>query len=80
MSGSAQQRLHRSVLEDAGYICYVCRLPGADTVDHVIAISDGGSKGSRSNLGAIHQDPCHKEKTDQENARRRARRASQRNA
>lgn len=78
MSGSAQQSLHRRVLKRDGYVCYYCQLPGADTVDHIIAISDGGAKADPANLGAIHQDPCHDEKTKAENARRRALRAARR--
>jgi 5-methylcytosine-specific restriction endonuclease McrA len=78
MSGSAQQALHREVLKEAEYVCYYCGLPGADRVDHIIARSDGGSLKARSNLGAIHQDPCHEEKTQAENARRRERRRLER--
>lgn len=71
ISGSRQQALHRGVLQRAGYVCYRCGLPGADTVDHIVARSDGGSLTDPGNLGAIHQDPCHEEKTREENARRR---------
>lgn len=75
ISGSAQQTLHRSVLLEAGGICYVCRLPGADEVDHIIPIHLGGARTDRANLGAIHGEPCHSDKTARENAERRVARA-----
>jgi|GEM_PF-2244048 len=77
-SGSKRAALHKSVLREAEYICYVCGLPGATTVDHIIPISEGGSLRDRGNLGAIHQDPCHDDKTNAENARRNTRRAAAR--
>lgn len=80
ISGSAQQKLHRSILKRDGYVCYVCRLPGADNVDHVIPIEDGGARTAPSNLAAIHEDPCHKKKTQAENARRREKRRLAREA
>jgi len=76
LSGSAQQSLHQRVLREAGWICYVCGLPGATEVDHVIPIHLGGARTDRSNLGAIHSDPCHADKTKRENAERRAARAA----
>ena len=76
LSGSAQQKLHKAVLREAGFICYRCGLAGADTVDHIIAIWKGGAKRDRGNLGAIHQEPCHDEKTKAENAERAATRRS----
>lgn len=78
ISGSSQQKLHRSILKRDGYVCYVCHLPGANNVDHVVAIEDGGSKTDPANLAAIHEEPCHKDKSKAENARRRARRAAAR--
>lgn len=80
LSGSAQQSLHRSILKRDGFVCYICGLPGADTVDHVIAIWKGGAKVDPANLAAIHQDPCHEVKTKRENAERSAMRAARRAA
>jgi 5-methylcytosine-specific restriction endonuclease McrA len=80
LSGSAQQALHRSVLIEAGFICYDCGLPGADVVDHIIPIHLGGARTDRSNLGAMHQDPCHDDKTKAENAERARVRAAKRAA
>lgn len=62
-TGWDRQALHKSVLKDAGYICYYCGGAGADTVDHIVEVADGGSKTARGNLGAIHQEPCHVDKT-----------------
>lgn len=76
MSGSAQQSLHREVLREQGYLCYVCGLPGADEVDHIIPIHLGGARKDKANLGAIHSEPCHLDKTKRENAERRAARAA----
>lgn len=80
MSGSAQQTLHQRILRDAEFVCYVCGLPGADEVDHIIPIHLGGAKRDPANLGAIHGDPCHELKTKAENAARRAARAAARAA
>lgn len=79
-SGSAMQARHHRVLVDAGFVCYWCGLEGADTVDHIVERSDGGSLTDPDNLGAIHQDPCHVDKTQQANARRRERRRLAREA
>lgn len=76
LSGSAQQSLHQEVLREAGWICYDCGLPGADVVDHILPIHLGGAKRDKSNLGAMHQEPCHRIKTERENAARRAARAA----
>lgn len=77
-SGSKRQAQHKSVLQEAGFICYVCGLPGANAVDHIIPIHLGGAKTDRANLGAIHEDPCHALKSKAENAARAAHRARQR--
>lgn len=80
ISGSAQQTLHRAVLREQEFICYVCRLPGANEVDHIVPIHLGGARTDRANLGAIHAEPCHEDKTKRENAARRAARAAARAA
>lgn len=43
----------RRVLERDGYVCWLCRKPGANSVDHVIPRALGGSHGE-SNLRAAH--------------------------
>lgn len=80
LSGSAQQSLHDRIKVRDGFICYICGLPGADTVDHIIPIHLRGARTDPANLAAIHQDPCHDIKTKAENAARRAARAAARAA
>lgn len=52
-----------------GDVCHFCGLPGADTVDHVVP----GDDHSYRNLRPIHEDPCHKHKTQLEAQAARAR-------
>lgn len=76
ISGSGWQALRLRILKRDEWTCYVCRLPGADEVDHIIPTWEGGAKLDPANLAAIHAEPCHREKTDRENIRRRATRPS----
>ncbi len=46
------KRLRASILASST-ICWLCGRPGADTVDHVIPIADGGSN-DPSNLRPAH--------------------------
>lgn len=71
-SGWVQRATRRRILERDRGICYVCHQPGADQVDHVIPVTEGGTS-SDDNLAAIHDRPCHKNKTSAEAARARAR-------
>lgn len=54
----------RILKRDEG-VCYVCRTPGADQVDHLVPVHLGGSHAD-ANLGAIHSWPCHHSKTQRE--------------
>jgi 5-methylcytosine-specific restriction protein A len=54
----------RIIARDRG-VCYLCGRPGADTADHVVPVSQGGSHHD-SNLKAAHREPCHKAKTERE--------------
>lgn len=74
MSGSAWQKLRLTILKRDGYVCYVCHLPGADEVDHIIPVGEGGARSDPANLGAIHSEPCHEEKSKAEAQRAAARR------
>lgn len=38
-------------------ICHLCGQPGADTADHLVPASLGGTD-DLSNLAAAHHDPC----------------------
>jgi 5-methylcytosine-specific restriction endonuclease McrA len=72
-------RTRRRVLRRDGGICYVCRKPGANQVDHIVPASAGGSDDD-SNLAAIHQHPCHAAKTAQEANARNPRAVSRKRA
>jgi 5-methylcytosine-specific restriction enzyme A len=50
------------VLRRDGRICHVCKLPGADQVDHV----KPGDAHDEANLAAIHKHPCHARKSARE--------------
>ena len=53
-------------------ICHVCDKDGADQVDHIVSLGEGGPD-EDWNLGSIHADPCHRAKTAAEAERARAR-------
>ncbi|GJN99540.1 bacteriophage protein [Mycobacterium marinum] len=53
----------RILKRDRG-ICYICRKPEADEVDHIHNQARGGADND-NNLAAIHKN-CHKEKTKQD--------------
>lgn len=69
-SGSREQKINRTVMHVHGGICHVCEKPGADEVDHVIPVSEGGPD-TFENRRPIHSDPCHKNKTQEEAQRAR---------
>lgn len=72
VSGWEQQRRAKAVMHLHLGICHVCGQPGSDEVDHVIPLEEGGPD-RMSNLRPIHADPCHREKTQREAQRARAR-------
>lgn len=76
VSGSTWQAIRLRILKRDDWTCYVCHLPGADEVDHIIPTWKGGAKLDEANLAAIHAEPCHREKTERENIERRATRPS----
>jgi 5-methylcytosine-specific restriction endonuclease McrA len=63
-------KIRRYILDREGRICHVCRQPGADQVDHVVA----GDNHHETNLAAIHSWPCHARKSSSESAAARPKR------
>lgn len=72
MSGSAEQQLHAEIMRRYRAVCHVCHQPGADQVDDVIPLAEGGTP-TADNKRPIHSEPCHRLKTAAEAARARAR-------
>jgi 5-methylcytosine-specific restriction endonuclease McrA len=53
--GGAWQRARRTVLARDGRICWICRLPGADAVDHLDPIAERGpALPPLERLAAVH--------------------------
>jgi 5-methylcytosine-specific restriction endonuclease McrA len=71
LSGWAQQRMAKAILVKYRGICHWCGKGGADEVDHVVPLAEGGAD-DMANRRPIHADPCHKIKTEQEAKRARA--------
>lgn len=62
------------LLRDKG-ICYLCGAPGADQVDHLTPVSEGGSS-KPMNLKAVHGNVapfCHRKKSAQQTAQHKKR-------
>ena len=47
------KRLRASILAESD-VCWLCGRPGADSVDHLVALKDGGDPYARSNLAPAH--------------------------
>ena len=60
-------RTRRRILRRDQGICCICGKPGADQVDHIIPVTQGGAEDD-SNYAAIHSRPCHLAKSLTENA------------
>lgn len=71
-SGSQQQKRAAHVLHRDNGICHICGQPGANQADHIIPLAEGGIDHVR-NMAAIHDKPCHQQKTQAEAQRARAR-------
>jgi 5-methylcytosine-specific restriction protein A len=68
MSSGTMRALKRQVMARDHGCCYVCGGEGADELEHKIPISQGGASRDLNNLGLIHSEPCHREKTAREAA------------
>lgn len=68
--------IRRRILERDNGVCHVCGGDGADEVDHVTPVAEGGHPTDPANLGAIHSAPCHADKSKAERLRGSARRPS----
>lgn len=56
------------VLNRDGGVCYVCHQIGALQVDHIRPVAEGGAT-VVENAAAIHAEPCHRVKSEQERKR-----------
>jgi 5-methylcytosine-specific restriction protein A len=82
MSSGTMRALKAQVARRDHGCCYVCGGEDADELEHKIPVSQGGAARDLDNLGLIHSEPCHREKSEREaieGARRaRARKQDQR--
>jgi 5-methylcytosine-specific restriction enzyme A len=69
-------KLAGQVMKEHRGVCHVCGRAGADQVDHIVPLLEGGAKTDPSNLAPIHAEPCHRIKTAAELARARRRAAA----
>lgn len=79
-STATWKKLRAQVLKRDRGVCHICDLveaphPGtalaADIVDHIVPVSLGGTD-DPANLGAAHDNPCHRRKTAREAAAAKA--------
>lgn len=54
-------RNKRARILRASDVCWICGLPGADSVDHVVPLDRGGTN-DPSNLRPAHMHPCNRAK------------------
>jgi 5-methylcytosine-specific restriction protein A len=76
-SSAEWKRLRTYVLTRDRHVCHVCGQAGANEVDHVIPVWEGGTD-NPLNLRAIHRRPCHARKSASEAARARPSRTTRR--
>lgn len=69
-SGSREQRINKAVMEQYEGRCHICNQLGADEVDHVVPLAEGGAD-TFGNRRPVHSEPCHRIKTAEEAARAR---------
>lgn len=66
MSSGTMRSLKRKVSVRDNGCCYVCGGEDADELEHITPVSQGGAKRDLDNLGLIHSEPCHRDKTARE--------------
>ncbi|UUS34603.1 HNH endonuclease [Streptomyces changanensis] len=66
MSSDTVRALKRRVARRDNGCCYVRGGEDADELEHIVPVSQGGAARDLDNLGLIHSDPCHREKTARE--------------
>jgi 5-methylcytosine-specific restriction endonuclease McrA len=54
-TGRPWQRIKARVIRRDGGICHLCGQPGADSADHLVPYSQGGTN-TMDNLRAVHHD------------------------
>ena len=62
VSGWEEQRRAKRILEKFMHCCHYCGKVGADEVDHIVPLAEGGAD-EEWNLAPIHREPCHRRKT-----------------
>lgn len=67
LSGRARMARNRRILAQSD-VCHICGEPGADSVDHVIALARGGTEDAANLRPAHHDVPpfCNRVKSDKE--------------
>lgn len=76
-SGWEEAEAAKRIMRLHNGVCHVCGLVGADEVDHVIPLCEGGLDEDH-NKRPIHRTPCHVRKTAQEAGRAKGRKYSRR--
>lgn len=66
MSSGTMRALKARVAARDNGCCYVCGGEDADELEHKVPVSQGGAARDLDNLGLIHSEPCHREKTARE--------------
>lgn len=71
-SGWKEAEASKRIMRQWAGICHVCHQGGADEIDHVVPLCEGGPD-IDENKRPIHSKPCHATKTAQEAGRARGR-------
>jgi 5-methylcytosine-specific restriction endonuclease McrA len=77
--GRRAQKITRLILARENYVCHLCGFYGADTIDHLLPLADGGGY-THENLRAAHRSCNSRRSAERTNAMRRAWTQGQRNS